>query len=334
MQGNQGATGPDVDITSAVTLVKNKWYFICAVYERANTLKLYVDGYLDSSGTISQWQNVDIQNSTTFKLGAYANPGDSPTNFTNGNIAYFKAHKKALSSTEVLQNYNATKNRYIKVLPPISDALVLNLDAGSRASYVGVGTSWYDLSGNNLNGTLVNGPTFAGTGVSSSIVFDRSNDYVSVADNSLLNTFSAMTLEIIVKYTTTNDQIFVQKWNYAGSQGYTIELYLNEIAAACYTGSNYLRVSVSSYPVNNVYHMILTLSGTTQTLYINGLSVSSNSSGAAPSLSGTALTIGNRSNLSGTYLGGNVYLTKFYNRALTAAEVLQNFNAYRTRYGI
>lgn len=336
MQGNQGVNGPDVDITSAVTLVKNKWYFICAVYERANTLKLYVDGYLDSSGTISQWQNVDIQNSTTFKLGAYANPGDSPTNFTNGNIAYFKAHKKALSSTEVLQNYNATKNRFIKVLPPVNDAsLVLNLDAGSRASYVGVGTSWYDLSGNNLNGTLINGPTFSGTGVSSSIVFDRTNDYVSVADNSLLNTFSAMTLEIIVKYTTTNDQIFVQKWNYSGgSQGYTIELYANEIAAACYTGTNYLRVAVSSYPANNVYHMVLTLSGTTQTLYINGVSVSSNSSGAVPSLAGTALTIGNRSNLTGTYLGGNVYLTKFYNRALTASEILQNFNAYRTRYGI
>ena len=240
-----------------------------------------------------------------------------------------------MSSTEILQNYNATKNRFVKVLPPISDALVLNLDAGSRASYVGVGTTWYDLSGNNLNGTLVNGPTFAGTGVSSSIVFDRSNDYVSVADNSLLNTFSAMTLEIIVKYTTTNDQIFVQKYNYSTNSGYGLELFSSGIAALCRNGgSNYLSVSVSSYPANNVYHMIFTLSGTTQTLYINGVSVATNSGGAAPSLSGTALTIGNRSNLSGTYLGGNVYLTKFYNRALTAAEVLQNFNAYRTRYGI
>lgn len=304
----------------------NAWYFITITWNQStNNLSGYLNGILNvSSNAWSIWPSAFVN------LGI----GMGYNRYLNGNISQFNLYNRALSSTEVLQNYNATKNRYIKVLPPISDALVLNLDAGSRASYVGVGTTWYDLSGNNLNGTLVNGPTFAGTGVSSSIVFDRSNDYVSVADNSLLNTFSAMTLEIIVKYTTTNDQIFVQKWNYAGSQGYTIELYLNEIAAACYTGSNYLRVSVSSYPVNNVYHMILTLSGTTQTLYINGLSVSSNSSGAVPSLSGTALTIGNRSNLSGTYLGGNVYLTKFYNRALTAAEVLQNFNAYRTRYGI
>ena len=339
MQGNQGVNGPDVDITSAVTLVKNKWYFVCAVYERANTLKLYVDGYLDSSATISQWQSVDIQSSTTFKLGAYASPGDSPTFFTNGNIAYFKAHKKALSSTEVLQNYNATKNRFIKVLPPVNDSsLVLNLDAGSRASYAGVGTTWYDLSGNNLNGTLINGPTFAGTGVSSSIVFDRTNDHILISDNSLLNTFSAMTLEVIVKYTTTNDQIFVQKVNYSGGGGYTLELFSSGIAAFCYGsgGSSYLNVSVSSYPANNIYHMLFTLSGNTQTLYINGVSVATNSGGSIPSISGTVMKIGDRTGTYATssYLGGNMYLTKFYNRALTAAEVLQNFNAYRTRYGI
>jgi hypothetical protein len=331
------ASGNAEGVVTQSNFAKNRWYHYVSTYDGSGStdsdkLKLYIDGVQRTLVYDNTVPSTPVLSAgATFALGYFVASG---FNYFNGYLTSLNVYNRALSSAEVLQNYNATKNRYIKVLPPISDALVLNLDAGSRASYVGVGTSWYDLSGNNLNGTLVNGPTFAGTGVSSSIVFDRSNDYVSVADNSLLNTFSAMTLEIIVKYTTTNDQIFVQKWNYAGSQGYTIELYLNEIAAACYTGSNYLRVSVSSYPVNNVYHMILTLSGTTQTLYINGLSVSSNSSGAAPSLSGTALTIGNRSNLSGTYLGGNVYLTKFYNRALTAAEVLQNFNAYRTRYGI
>jgi hypothetical protein len=107
------------------------------------------------------------------------------------------------------------------------------------------------------------------------------------------------------------------------------------IVAACYSaGNSYLSVSISGYPINNVYHMIFTLSGNTQTLYINGVSVASNSGGSVPNISGTTFAIGNRSNLSGTYFGGNVYLTKFYNRALTASEILQNFNYYRTRYGI
>ena len=306
-----------------------EWHYLVSI-RSGSTHILYGDGITSTiSNTVTSG---DLSSAGKILIAREYNDG---TSFYDGRIAQVQLYNRALSAQEVLQNYNATKNRYIKVLPPISDALVLNLDAGSRASYVGVGTTWYDLSGNNLNGTLVNGPTFAGTGVSSSIVFDRSNDYVSVADNSLLNTFSAMTLEIIVKYTTTNDQIFVQKYNYSTNNGYSLELFSSGIAALCRSGgSNYLSVSVSSYPANNVYHMIFTLSGTTQTLYINGVSVATNSGGAAPSLSGTALTIGNRTNLSGTYFGGNVYLTKFYNRALTAAEVLQNFNAYRTRYGI
>ena len=321
-----GSTWINFYLYSVRNPIYNTWEHICWTWDGSKS-KLYLNGAFEAEQSSAAFSTI----SGELRLAGFVQGGYN----WNGKLSASKIYNRALSSTEILQNYNATKNRFIKVLPPISDALVLNLDAGSRASYVGVGTSWYDLSGNNLNGTLVNGPTFAGTGISSSIVFDRSNDYVSVADNSLLNTFSAMTLEIIVKYTTTNDQIFVQKYNYSTNSGYGLELFSSGIAALCRNGgSNYLSVSVSSYPANNVYHMIFTLSGTTQTLYINGVSVATNSGGAAPSLSGTALTIGNRSNLSGTYFGGNVYLTKFYNRALTAAEVLQNFNAYRTRYGI
>lgn len=321
-----GSTWINFYLYSVRNPIYNTWEHICWTWDGSKS-KLYLNGAFEAEQSSAAFSTI----SGELRLAGFVQGGYN----WNGKLSASKIYNRALSSTEVLQNYNATKNRYIKVLPPISDALVLNLDAGSRASYVGVGTSWYDLSGNNLNGTLVNGPTFAGTGISSSIVFDRSNDYVSVADNSLLNTFSAMTLEIIVKYTTTNDQIFVQKYNYSTNSGYSLELFSSGIAALCRNGgSNYLSVSVSSYPANNVYHMIFTLSGTTQTLYINGVSVATNSGGAAPSLSGTALTIGNRTNLSGTYLGGNVYLTKFYNRALAATEVLQNFNAYRTRYGI
>jgi hypothetical protein len=213
------------------------------------------------------------------------------------------------------------------------NGLVFSLDAANFRSYSGSGLTSFGLVG-GIGGTLVNGTGFSSAN-GGSFIFDGTNDYIIIPDNSSLNDFTNMTLEIVVKYTTTSDQIFAQKWNYSGgSQGYTIELYLNEIAAACYTGINYLRVSVSNYPANNIYHMILTLSGTTQTLYINGVSVATNSGGSIPNISGTTLTIGNRSNLSGTYLGGNVYSTKFYNRALTAREIKQNYNATKKRYGL
>jgi len=291
-----------------------------------STAKMYVNGELKSTLNSSG----GINNNRMFVIG-YNWDGMS-----NASISQTLLYNKTLTQQEILQNYNATKNRFINALPPVRNGLVLELDAGQRASYPGTGNTWYDLSGNNLNGTLTNGPTFSGIGATSSIVFDRSNDYVVVADNSLFNTFTNMTLEVIVRYTTTNSQIFAQKWNYTlGNDGYTLEILNSAIVAACYSaGSSYLSVSISGYPINNTYHMIFTLSGSTQTLYINGVSVATNSGGSVPNISGTNFTIGNRSNLTGTYFGGNVYLTKFYNRALSAYEVKQNFDFYRTRYNI
>ncbi len=61
----------------------------------------------------------------------------------------------------------------------VTDGLVLALDAGNVKSYASGSTTWFDKSGNAYNGTLVNGPTF-NTGSLGSIVFDGTNDYVSL----------------------------------------------------------------------------------------------------------------------------------------------------------
>jgi hypothetical protein len=217
----------------------------------------------------------------------------------------------------------------------VTNGLVWYLDAANPRCYSGSGLTSNDLIG-GIGGSLAGGVGFSSANYGT-FTFDGSNDYITIADNSLLNTFTNMTLEVVVKYTTTNNQIFAQKWNYvSGSQGYTIEIFSSTIAAACYAGGSYPNVPVSSYPINNVYHIILTLSGSTQTLYINGISVASTSGGSIPSLSGTDLRIGGRSggNSPNSYLGGNVYLTKFYNRALSAAEIKTNYNAAKGRYGL
>ena len=60
----------------------------------------------------------------------------------------------------------------------VTSGLILNLDASNANSYPGSGTTWYDLSGNNKNGTLTNGPTFSAAN-GGCIVFDGVNDYVA-----------------------------------------------------------------------------------------------------------------------------------------------------------
>jgi hypothetical protein len=79
----------------------------------------------------------------------------------------------------------------------VTDGLVLALDAGSKKSYAGSGTTWKDLSGNGNNGTLVNGPTFNSAN-GGSIVFDGVDDYV-LLPNIVENSNSSTTIEVIMK---------------------------------------------------------------------------------------------------------------------------------------
>ena len=318
------------NIVGTINLCDGIWHQ-ATISRIGSTLTHYVDGRVSVSTNVGA---TVVPSNNFFSIGRLV----QTSSYGQIKLADVKLYKnRGLTQQEIIQNYNATKGRFLNALLPVQNGLVLELDAANTASYSGAGNTWYDLSGNNLNGTLTNGPTYLGIGSTSSLVFDRTNDHILVADNSLLNTFTGMTLEVIVKYTTTNDQIFAQKVNYSTGNGYTLELFSSGIAAFCYgSGSSYLNVSVSSYPVNNIYHMLFTLSGNTQTLYINGVSVATNSGGSIPSISGTVFKIGDRTGTYATssYFGGNVYLTKFYNRGLSAYEVKQNFDYYRTRYNI
>ena len=80
----------------------------------------------------------------------------------------------------------------------VTDGLVLCLDAASKRSYPGTGTTWTDLVGSN-NGTLVNGPTFdAGNG--GSVVFDGSDDRVDCTSPSEIDSISEITMIAWVRY--------------------------------------------------------------------------------------------------------------------------------------
>jgi hypothetical protein len=76
----------------------------------------------------------------------------------------------------------------------VRSGLALALDAADKNSYRGTGTTWKDLSGNAYNGTLTNGPTFSNIN-GGTIVFDGTNDYVSIPSNSNFNNGNNITVE-------------------------------------------------------------------------------------------------------------------------------------------
>jgi hypothetical protein len=227
----------------------------------------------------------------------------------------------------------------------VTDGLVLALDAGNAKSYTSGSTTWYDKSGNANNGTLINGPTFSSAN-GGSIVFDGVDDFVNCGNSTSLNS-SNITFSIWIKRTAS--WIFAgsclfwakQNGNYM-SNGFYIEPftsgrdYLDVITNGA--GSNYFGDTISTstrFPLNTWVNFAFTLVGNTPKMYFNGISTTI-SIGGTPAITSTSDTkyILSNSPSYGNFTPGIVSNTQIYNRALSAAEINQNFNALRGRYGI
>ena len=228
----------------------------------------------------------------------------------------------------------------------VRTGLVLDLDAAQPLSYKGTGTSWNDLSGTGNNGTLVNTPTYDTSGYFN---FDYTqSESVSFSSSSSIQFLnrSAYTLEAWV-YPTRNPGaanytgIFDREDTSTGSRdGYNIfflgsattdTYFYTERFVAGVNGFTFITLN-QSVSVNNWSHIVATYDGTTLTLYRNGSSVGTpaTTTGNITNTSKT-LTVGVRG---GNYFGGRIANAKIYNRALTASEIQQNYNALKHRFGL
>jgi hypothetical protein len=341
-------------ISNSYVFQLNKWAHIaCSVSGGGSSIKFYVNGVETSYGFTSVSGRTISYADNEFNIGR--RHSSTPERFV-GNISQVQIYNTTLTAAEIAQNYNATKNRYINVLPPVNDSLILNLDAGNRASYAGTGTTWYDLSGNNLNGTLINGPTYSGTGTSTIITTDGTDDYIEVLDNSLLD-FGAnnFTVEYWFKKlstTTGYDNIWgVNKWNVGGGGAGTNEWALeigqgssgtgDFVAFAVESGST--TYATSYFNLTNAltqYHQLVGIrSGNKLELYLDGSQLYSNTpagfttSVSVNNISGRNLRIANAA-LNNLYTNTSSAVVRIYSKALSSTEILQNFNFYRSRYGI
>ena len=214
----------------------------------------------------------------------------------------------------------------------VTSGLVLNLDAGNTASYPGSGTTWTDLSGNGNNGTLTNGPTYNSANYGS-IVFDGSNDYVALPS---IDTNSNFTLNFWVKSSSdgsptifsgnaASGYLQIRMYSSLSIYGGSISLVKSFVAELGNFGSS------TATTLNSIHNITITKSGTTFSAYVNGNF--KNTLTVAQTFTTTGQTLGINTSNSEPF-SGNIYSFSYYNRALSAAEVSQNFNALRYRYGI
>jgi hypothetical protein len=226
----------------------------------------------------------------------------------------------------------------------ITDGLVLNLDAGFTPSYPTTGTTWYDVSSGGNNGTLTNGPAFSSSN-GGIIYFDGTDDYANINLSTTYNEFSyCMTfrgsspsyLQLLVSMGFPGTWAGGFQTDLNDDPSYTAWFFWDAGA-----GDDSLKVpsSTSNWLDGNWRQITFTHTGSTNKIYENGLEIQSAVTGGVQtfSIGGTNYVIriakAHRNDRDYNWQG-DVGGFSLYSRALTAAEVLQNFNATKSRYGL
>ncbi len=213
-----------------------------------------------------------------------------------------------------------------------SDGLVFALDAANTRCYSGSGITVDGLIG-GIGGTLVNGVGFTSSN-NGCFVFNGTSHFIQVPYSSTLWNGSTFTLSIWA-YKSGNGA--------AGSRGIMISKDINYIEHAfnnktmasfrSNTGQQYLIYGNANASLNEWRYYASTYDGTRATLYENGIATTSISLTINLNNTSNPMTIG-RFDGGGYNLNGNISQAYVYNRALSATEIKQNYNATKKRYGL
>jgi len=218
-------------------------------------------------------------------------------------------------------------------------SLLLSLDAANRKSYVGSGTSWNDLSGYNNTGTLTNGPAFTSS-FGGSIVFDGIDDYVLGASNLSISGDPSFTISYFAMW---NGSVFSTDYpsgvgnNSAGVTNQGLSTTWNSGRIALDFWVNRFRDN-TPLSVQTWYNVAFTktpgLIGSTTKLYVNAQERAGAVEGtnATPNITISPFVVGR---LDATrWFNGRISNIQIYTRALSASEILQNYNAVKSRFGL
>ncbi len=216
----------------------------------------------------------------------------------------------------------------------VADNLILYLDAANTNSYSNSGTTWNDLSGNGYDATLTNGPTYNSDN-GGYFIFDGTNDHAVIDSSFQVSTSGTYSFEAWIYKTATS----VNNAGMLISGGYGGDI-------------DGIIISTEDYAISGTIR-VFSLGGTCVAVYYNGVSQTLRGDSIGTNepfnlnewihIAVTGITVNNtdgaahhigQNNNNTNEFGGRISNIKLYDRTLTAAEVKQNFNKLRWRFGI
>lgn len=221
----------------------------------------------------------------------------------------------------------------------VREGLVLVLDAANPKSYPGTGTTWFDLSGNDYDGTLTNGPTYSGDD-GGYLNLDGTDDHIVVS--SWDNSGTVQTIEMWARWRSGTGDMFVgftsyDIWTSGGNLGFNTgagDVY--GISSAQVSNLNLVGTSQSNW-----HHYIFEFTTQVQNnkIFIDGVMQELSQQIGTTNLTATrtfpsTFQIGSWNNSNGYYFVGDVAICRLYKKSFTEEEALQNYNATKSRYGL
>jgi hypothetical protein len=326
------------------------------------------DNYASNPGGLTWFNGADSTNqyviySDTFSLGMTTLANAKPVCWASGdmtdanvlrminglptrnNQAPFTTINSALAWVAASATFNMVSGTLDNI---VTDGLILNLDCSQKSSYPGSGTTWYDLAGVN-NGILTNSPTYSSAN-SGSITVDGVDDYVNLGNASSIKMgVSNFTINIWVKILTQNGGptfrgLITSKQAPAANAGYGFYWNdsVNKFLWSTANGSSASEIfTTNTFPslTNNWANVVMVRqNGATNNgfFYINNTYEPLISSATILNVDTTNnMNLGNTSDLYAAYWFKGTYgSVQIYNRALSAAEITQNYNAQKTKFGL
>jgi hypothetical protein len=340
-------------INSSTTISPEIWYHITFTCDGTTSI-LYLNGI--NVGTSA---NIPSGFGSYFYMG-HLTDNASSSEYLKGNIANVQLYTKSLSAVEVLQNYEAQKSKFANTI--VQQGLVLNLDAGNPYSYAGAGTTWYDTSGAVNDFTLVNSPAFS----ANEFILNGTTQYFSISaasgffisstNNFYADVGYAWTISVWFKFPVSPTSLrdvtinggncsYCLVGNSGGIGGAeTIALFVSGISGTsagfhpyyCVVGvrGSKTQLSVASVNTNTWNNAVVTWNGSAGRGYFNGIDRGALNIGAN-GMQVSGYTVGaTAGGFSSHLFEGSISQTFVYSRAISAAEVLQNYNATKGRFGL
>ena len=336
-----GHLGGTVDTTTAPPA--NTWTQIVCTWD-GTTEKIYLNGKFIISGPIGSNPSDNVPKN----IGRY----EGGSQYYSGLIDEVKLYSFPLSASDILIDYNRNAALTLGSLSTNSGSTAPNTawsqsycvpgDTTACAPPVGEwnfeegsGTTAYDTSGNTNNGLLTNSPTWSPGIHGKSLNFNGSSQYISVPhNNSTFDVTSGVTLETWINLNAVNaNNGIINKGSFANSQGvYSLMLYnwgngsvpIFRLNGSTTEGAGQLTSSTPLTP-GKWYHLAATYNQSKMTLYINGVSNTTNNYSTVITTDTNPLILGGYYSSSYT-LNGKMDDVRVYNYARTPAQIALDYN--------